>query len=364
MNTFEVQLVITEKCNLACTYCYMNKRPLDMTIEIFEAHYKMLPKILEDYQKDSYNLVFFGGEPLVNLDLVKYIIERVKDDKKLNNKMLITNGLLLNETTHQFLNNNGVGLSISFDGLGNDQCRPLTNGESSLEYYEKDGTYLKNFLRNCSGSKVMIAPSRNFTLLENYKWFTDRNMNAPDFSIVRDSSWDEESIKKFEKEAKELTAVIIDNIKNGKNTIVGFYRLAILDLLFGESYGKRPFGCFAGVGGAGFMPDGKVYPCARFGSNKKMPLYDSVTGMSFNSNIQVMYVRSKTHNYKKCQSCELYKYCNAGCSYSQMENNDEPLDCVCKLYFVIYKEAMRIVEELKNNPLLKDMIVTSIKNTG
>ncbi len=63
---FEFQLVLTEQCNLACKYCYIDQKSNNMTREIFDAHYKMLPELMRIYNQDSFNAAFFGGEPFLN----------------------------------------------------------------------------------------------------------------------------------------------------------------------------------------------------------------------------------------------------------------------------------------------------------
>ena len=74
--------------------------------------------------------------------------------------------------------------------------------------------------------------------------------------------------------------------------------------------------------------------------------------------------------YKECLSCELYKYCNAGCTFQQINNSNKPLEYakpvrnICDLLKITYKETMRINEELKNNSLYKTTVRNLIKNIG
>ena len=117
------------------------------------------------------------------------------------------------------------------------------------------------------------------------------------------------------------------------------------------------------------MPDGKVYPCARFGSNDKIILFDSIKKLKYEKNLSLMKSPqvSDTRAFEKCKSCLLYKYCNAGCTWSQgaCEGNDcAPIDSVCELFFAVYEEAIRITHELKNDDLFKNMIKGSIQNVG
>jgi radical SAM protein with 4Fe4S-binding SPASM domain len=350
----------------------MDKKPRIMSREIFDAHYTLLPYIMKMYGQQDYHAALFGGEPLLNWDLIEYIVPIFQEDPKCKLIIVMTNGLVFqDEQKLEWLRKNNVQISLSFDGLWNINNRPLKSGKSSLPVYMDKDKPLYKYLSRGGGCKVMVAPESASTMVENYKWFVETlGLTSPDFSLVRDQNWDSSSVDIFRKEIKELAIQNIKYVQDGKRTIVGFFQLAILDILFGEKYGKRPFGCFAGCNGAGFMPDGKVYPCARFGSNEKYILFDSLTKSAFNENI--LKINSdkicNPRSYKKCKECVIRNYCNAGCTWSQLENGsgDEcvPLDFICELYYSIYDQAIFMVHELKKNKIFKQMIIDAIKNVG
>ncbi len=367
--SFEFQLVLTEKCDLDCKYCYMEKNPVSMTKETFDKHYKMLPRLMSYYQKNEYVAALFGGEPLLNWELIEYITPILNADPRCKHIIAMTNGLALKDKyKRNYIEQNRISLSLSFDGLWNEKGRPLKNGKSSLDQYLNDP--LLSYFQGKGGCKVMVSPDSVPTLVENFKWFVDKfKMPCPDFSLVRDDIWKEEDIEIFEKEAKKLTDTMIEYFNNGQAVMVGFFQLYILDLLFGESYGKRPFGCFAGCNGAGFMPNGKVYPCARFGSKKIKAIANSNNGILLNDlkKMNDPFITNPRF-YEKCKGCSLYKYCNAGCTYQQMKNGSvyksEPIDSICKLLHICYEQSIRIMNELKDNDLFIQMIKNSIKNVG
>lgn len=371
--SFEFQLVLTERCNMACTYCYINQKPKDMTPEVFDAHYNnTLPKLMKHYGRHDYHAALFGGEPLLNWKLIEYIVPIFKKDPRCTLIIAMTNGLaFVDDDKWEYFQKNNIAISLSFDGLWNRHSRPLKDGSSSLDLYLQEP--LKSRFSGQGGCKVMVSPESIDTLVDNYKWFVEEfNLPSPDFSIVRDNIWTESDIQRFEIEARKLADQMIKYIKSGVRTTIGFFQLYILDLLFGETYGKRPFVCFAGVNGAGFMPDGMVYPCARFGSNDVKPLYDSVNDIEYGSTINIMKSPqiSNPRVYNKCKECELSLYCNAGCTYQQLNTDGpnsyycEPVDGICELLHILYKESMRIVHELKDNELFKQMVKGSIQNVG
>lgn len=369
--SFEFQLVLTEKCNMSCTYCYIKQKPEDMTRQVFDAHYALLPEILKIYKEENYHAALFGGEPLLNWDLIEYIVPILKKDPKCTQIVVMTNGLVLQkEGKLDWLLKNDIAVSLSFDGLWNIKNRPLSSGKSSLEVYTDKSKPLYRYLTSGRSCKVMVAPSSVDSMVENYKWFVETlSVPSPDYSLVRDENWTDDDVYRFRIEIKKLADQNIQYVKDGLQSMIGFFQLAILDMLFGESYGKRPFGCFAGCHGAGFMPDGKVYPCARFGSNQKILLFDSLKKLMYKENLSKMMSPgiSDTRSFAKCKECTLYKYCNAGCTWSQGACNNAsctPIDQVCELFYAVYEESIRITHELRDNSNFKEMIKRTIKNTG
>jgi radical SAM protein with 4Fe4S-binding SPASM domain len=342
-----------------------------MTREVFDAHYSLLPQILKMYGEQYYHAALFGGEPLLNWDLIEYIVPILNNDPKCTQIVVMTNGLVLQDQGKlDWLIYNNIGISLSFDGLWNVKNRPLSSGKSSLPVYMDKNKPLYKYLTSGRSCKVMVAPDSVSTMVENYKWFVDTlGVTSPDYSLVRDQIWSDEDVYLFKIEIKKLANQNIEYIKNGVQSLVGFFQLAILDMIFGESFGKRPWGCFAGCHGAGFMPDGKVYPCARFGSNDKTILFDSIKKLKYTKNLDLMKSPqvSDTRTFEKCRNCLLYKYCNAGCTWSQggCEGKEcKPLDSVCQLFFAVYEEAIRITHELRDNHLFRNIIKGSIQNVG
>jgi radical SAM protein with 4Fe4S-binding SPASM domain len=365
--SFEFQLVLTEECNLACKYCYVKQKPSIMTNKVFDAHFSMLPKILSHYNSEYYNAALFGGEPLLNWKLIEYIVPILNNDDRCNRIIVMTNGIVLQDRTkYNYLRDNNVAISLSFDGLWNKTNRPLKSGESSMELYLIPDSPLYEMLTVGKSCKVMVSPDNIDTLVENYNWFVDNGITNPDFTLVRDDVWTDEHVNKMEIESVKLADQMIQYILEGKRTSVGFFNLYILDTIFGETQGKRPWGCFAGCHGMAFMPNGLVYPCERFGTKNSYPLYSSIDKSSFTENILKFKDPNLTnpHNYDVCKECTLYKYCNAGCTYSQLKNNNKPLENLCRIFHILYNQAFRIAHTLKDNDLFKTMMRETIKNVG
>lgn len=358
--TFIVEFSTNTACNLGCQYCYskhINKKLTPYVVDKFLDKSGGIYKMLEIYDKDTYHISFFGGEPLLNWDIIKYSIPKFYDDPKCSSMVVITNGLLLDKDKLEFLKKYNCGISLSFDGIWQDSTRPLANGKGNFHKYIENKELFTSLL---SGCKVMLDPRFFHKLTENYQFFVDEyGFMFPDFSLIRDDIYTTQDLIVFDKEVTRLADKVIEYNKQGKISNVGIFTLYLADTLAGSMFGKREHGCFAGVGGALYATDGKFYPCERYSSddNNKFELYDACLNKLNLENINYLKQPKITNPryFPKCKKCELYNVCNSGCTHSQMQNSlklgldySEPIDSVCKLLKMCYREAFRVYRELKN----------------
>jgi uncharacterized protein len=337
-----------------------------MTKEVFDNALPELYNLMDRSGDKEYHVSFFGGEPLLNFDLIKHAVPILKADPKCKGIGVITNLTMIDEEKAKFLQENGVGVSWSFDGMSSNETRPLlpllenTNPETGelfdgiLDMYN----YKKDIITNLTnGCKVMIWPGNVKDMTENFEFLLSWGIEHPDFSLVRDDVWTRDDIIEYRKELIRLTDTYIAKLKAGVPCSVGFLRLSILDILFGLVKGKRPFGCFAGTNGGVLMSSGEFYPCARFASKKIMRMDDEY-------NFKYYQEMFNPKNYDKCEPCDLKQVCNAGCTYSQVMNDNKPLDSICELFHITNEQAMRVVEECRDTPVFQDLILHYIDNVG
>jgi len=336
-----------------------------MSKETFD---KSLPKILDMMERSNttdLNLSFFGGEPMMNWDMIVYatkVLKRLPINVQL---VIITNMTLIDQEKVDWILENNVGVSWSFDGTSSDVTRPLVpkfinpraDGKeygSTIELYKDKLDLIKQVTNGC---KVMVWPGNSNEMASNLDFFMELGIASPDFSIVRDDVWSKTDVLNFRTDIKELGDKYISYIEDGVYCNVGFFTLCILDNIIGMSYQKRDFGCFAGIHGAVMTTDGDFYPCARFSDKKVMPMDEEY-------NFQYWQEKFKPANFDKCQSCDLYSVCNAGCTYSQIRNDNKPLDSVCELFHIIQEETQRITHHLKDNKTFQHVIKNALSNMG
>jgi radical SAM protein with 4Fe4S-binding SPASM domain len=363
---FTLEVSVTEKCNLGCPYCYVANRPTWMSKEVFDKGIKDVHKLMERSGDKDYYVSFFGGEPMLNWDLIQHAVPVLQADPKNTGINIITNLTMVDEEKAAWIKENNVGISWSFDGMGSNESRPLlpilenTNPETEqlfngiLDLYNNKRDIIMGLTNGC---KVMIWPGNTKEMVENFEFLLDYGIDHPDFSLVRDDVWTIDDIKQYKYELEKLTDLYIEKVRGGKFCSIGLIKLAILDTLYGLVKGKRPFGCFAGTHGGVLMSSGEFYPCARFASKKIMQMDEKFSFKYYQDQFD-------PRKYDKCIPCDLRQVCNAGCTYSQVMNGNKPVDSVCELFHITYTCAHRVVEELKDDPTFHSIVEMWLAQPG
>lgn len=353
-----VELSVTEKCNLACPYCYVANKDQFMSKETFDRVIDEIRYHEKAAGCSGVHISYFGGEPLLNWDLIRYAIPKVAELGWSQN--IISNLTLLTPEIADYCTKHNVGFSWSFDGIGSNSSRPLLRIPENqgytkiLDLYNSKKDLLLSVSRGC---KVMIYPGNYKTMTENFDFLMGWGISSPDFTIVRDAIWSEQDVEGFKVEARRLADRWMEKLREGIYCSIGFFTLYILDTAFGVLYGKRPFGCFSCTRGCSVSSTGDLYPCARFGA-KGLLKYTRDHDYAY---YQDMLDTRKRH---ACQQCELFSVCNAGCLYSELRNGNEPVPSMCNLLHILYAEAARITKEMKHNKTFCDMIANAMRRVG
>lgn len=353
---FTVELSVTEKCNLGCPYCYVANKDQFMTQETLDWVLDEIEVKARKARCESVHISYFGGEPLLNFDLIRYAMPKVKARGWSQN--IISNMTMITEEIAAECQEQNVGFSWSFDGLSANESRPLLKipeNQGFKKILDLYNTKKELLNRLCKGCKVMIYPGNFRDMDKNLDFFIEWGIPNPDFCLVRDSVWTTEDVMAFKHEARKLADRWMHHLNAGTRCSVGFFTLYILDTIFGIMSGKRPFGCFACSHGASVATNGDFYPCARFAAKNVMK-YGPDHDFGYYYNLL------NPKNYKDCKTCDLYYICNAGCTYSQLREGNKPVPAVCDLLHILYAEAARITHLMKDNALFRDIIKSQMRN--
>lgn len=321
MNT--IQLVLTEKCNLNCSYCYMNNRETYMKEYIWEQIYSSI-----DYKEFEIDL--FGGEPLIMFHLIKIIYETLKNDKRCKKISLYSNGLLLDQKKVDYIKKAGIKFYLSFDGLWQDGgYKPYLDKKHLFEQLTKNPI-------------CMIPPRKPYPIVQNYRWFLDEFGMVPNFKIVKDNVWSKMDAKRFSLEFSGLCSSYGNRLKlKQENCLPGIIQHYFLLMVDGIKNNYVDTFCGAGKTHIAYMPDGSKHKCARFGSQPIINMSPFIM---------------------KCDNdCEIKSFCEKGCFYDMIWNTGIPSKELCTIYKSIYSSIIDMNHWLVDNQQWQQTVVKLLK---
>ncbi|MGE5473995.1 MAG: thioether cross-link-forming SCIFF peptide maturase [Ignavibacteriales bacterium] len=331
-------------CNLRCEYCFASTGDFGHSRGLMplETAKKTIDFLLANSgARKNLEVDFFGGEPLMNFEVVKETVrygrEREKELGKNIRFTLTTNGMLLNEEVMEFVNENMSNLVLSIDGRQevNDRVRCRIDGT---------GTY-NHILPRIKAA----ADSRNQEKYYVRGTFTRHNLDfAEDVLHLADLGFKQvsvepvvasadknyalrnEDVETVCKEYEKLAAEFINRYKNGKG--FNFFHFQ-LELDEGPCISKRLKGCGAGDEYLAVTPEGEIYPCHQFVGNEKF-LIGNVNDGILKEEIREVFKGSNIFTKEKCKECWCKFYCSGGCAANAwMYNKDVniPYELGCEL---------------------------------
>ncbi len=305
-------------CNLRCKYCFAGTGPFggDREHMSFEVGRKALDLLLrESGSRRQLEVDFFGGEPLLNLDVVKQIVAYGKEAAlkydKIINFTLTTNGVNLNQEARQFLNEEGLQLVLSLDG------RPEVN-----DAMRGNGTYQRivpNILET-----VRTRGNKNYYLRGTF------TANNPDFAedvkhlydlgirelslepvVEKDGEYrlTEKQMERMEEEYDRLAQFYLE--KKQMDQGFTFFHFEI-SLDHGPCLPKRLTGCGAGFDYFAVTPKGDLYPCHQFVGRTGFKMGNVDEGVT-NLSLRQEFGAATLYKKEGCADCWARFYCSGGC---------------------------------------------------
>lgn len=356
-------LHIAHDCNLACKYCfaeegeYHGRRAL-MSFEVGKKALDFL--VANSGNRVNLEVDFFGGEPTLNFDVVKRLVEYGRGLEKEHNKKfrftLTTNGVLLNDEILEFANKEMGNIVLSIDGRKevNDRMRPFRGGQGSYDLI------VPKFQK--------VAESRNQTNYYVRGTFTHFNTDfSEDVLHLADLGFQQisvepvvaqpsddyaitlEDLPKIKSEYDKLAAEMIKRRREGRP--FNFFHFMI-DLQGGPCVAKRLSGCGSGTEYLAVTPWGDLYPCHQFVGNEKF-LMGNVQDGIVRKDIQDEFKSCNVYAKEKCRKCFAKLYCSGGCaanSYNFHGNINDAYDIGCELErkrveCAIMLKAMEMMDE-------------------
>lgn len=338
-------LHVAHSCNLNCSYCFaaQGKYHGADSLMSFETGKRALDFLVENSgTRVNLEVDFFGGEPLLNFDVVKQLVEYSRSIEKEKNKnfrfTLTTNGMLINDDVIDFCNAEMDNVVLSLDGRKDihDYFRKDLGGNGS---YDKIVPKFKEFVKK-RGNKSYYMRG---TFTHNNTDFTNDILHMADLGFKELSmepvvcSPDEpyaltdDDLPVLLEQYEILSREMLKRKKAGNGFTFYHY---MLDLSNGPCIYKRITGCGSGTEYMAVTPQGELYPCHQFVGDEKYKLGDIWSGVTNHEKVDEFKL-CNAYAKKECNDCFARLYCSGGCaanSYHATGSINGIYDYGCKLF--------------------------------
>ncbi len=317
-------LHVAHTCNLDCEYCFaaQGKYHGERALMTYEVGKRALDFLVENSgTRHNLEVDFFGGEPLMNFEVVKRLVAYARSIEEEKGKhfrfTLTTNGMLIDDDVIDFCNREMDNVVLSLDGRKevHDRFRKTVGGKGSFDIIvpkfkklvdeRKNGTY---YMR---GTFTHFNP--DFT--EDIATMLDLGFDELSMEPVVCPPTDKYALTEEDKQViygqyEKLADMMIERRKQGKPFTFYHY---MLDLDGGPCIYKRISGCGSGTEYLAVTPTGELYPCHQFVGNRDYLMGDIWHGVT-RTDIRDRFKRCNAYSRKECGDCWARLYCSGGCA--------------------------------------------------
>ena len=317
-------LHIAHDCNLACKYCFAEEgeyhgRKALMSFEVGKKALDFL--VASSGNRVNLEVDFFGGEPLLNWQVVKDLVAYGRSLEEPHHKKfrftLTTNGVLLNDEILEFANKEMANIVLSIDGRQkiHDLMRPHRGGQGSYDEvvpkYKKVAESRKQMNYYVRGTFTR----NNLDFAEDVKHLADEGFEQVSVEPVVAADTEEYALREEDlpvilSEYDKLALEYIRRKKEGKG--FNFFHFMI-DLEGGPCVAKRLSGCGSGTEYLAVTPWGDLYPCHQFVGQEQFLMGNVDTGI-VRTDIRDTFKTCNVYAKEKCRDCFAKFYCSGGCA--------------------------------------------------
>ena len=317
-------LHVAHTCNLNCAYCFASQGKYNGERDVMslEVGKRALDFLVENSgSRHNLEVDFFGGEPLMNFDVVKELVSYARSIEKEHNKnfrfTLTTNGVLVDDDVIDFANKECSNVVLSLDGRKeiHDRYRVDYAGNGS---WEKIVPKFQKFVKARNGKNYYMRGTfthANPDFLKDIQQMLDLGFSELSMEPVVCAPGDpseltEEDLAIVMKQYEDLADLMLKRDKEGKPFTFYHY---MIDLTGGPCIYKRISGCGSGTEYMAVTPWGDLYPCHQFVGDEKFKLGNVWDGVT-NKEIQSEFAACNVYAHPECKDCWARLYCSGGCA--------------------------------------------------
>lgn len=326
-------LHVAHDCNMRCMYCFGDKGAFEgirclLTPETGRKAIDFL--IAHSGNRHNLEVDFFGGEPLMNFDVIKELVEYGREAEKRSGKhfrfTVTTNGLLLDQKKIDYIDANMDNVILSIDGRPevNDRMRKTPGGQGTYDIIVRN---YRNFIKKRENRQYFVRGTFtrfNLDFSEDIRHLIEQGFsNVSVEPVVTSETFDyslrEEDLPAILSEYDRLSDIFIDRAMKGEP--FEFFHFMV-DLDQGPCVIKRVSGCGAGTEYVAVSPEGDIYPCHQFVGNTSYRL-GNIFDDTFENRLFDMFNKAHIYNKEDCTGCWAKFYCSGGCHANAMQANGD-----------------------------------------
>ncbi|MBQ4553033.1 MAG: thioether cross-link-forming SCIFF peptide maturase [Clostridia bacterium] len=317
-------LHVAHTCNLNCSYCFASQGKYhgDRALMSFEVGKRALDFLIENSgTRHNLEVDFFGGEPLMNWDVVKDLVAYARTQEKKYNKnfrfTLTTNGMLIDQDVIDFANKEMSNVVLSLDGRKeiHDRLRVDYAGNGS---YDRIVPKFKQLVDARGGKNYYMRGTfthanpdfTNDVFHMADMGFTELSMEPVVCAADDPAALTPEDIEVVKRQYEILAEEMLRREKEGRPFTFYHY---MIDLTGGPCIYKRISGCGSGTEYMAVTPWGDLYPCHQFVGEESYKLGDIWNGVT-NDPLREEFRACNAYAREECKDCWAKLYCSGGCA--------------------------------------------------
>ena len=317
-------LHVAHTCNLNCSYCFASQGKYhgDRALMSLDVAKRSLDFLIENSgTRHNLEVDFFGGEPLMNWDMIKELVAYARQREKETGKhfrfTLTTNGVLVDDDVIEFSNREMSNVVLSLDGRKeiHDAYRVDYAGNGS---WEKIVPKFQKFVEARGGKNYYMRGTfthANPDFLKDIQVMLDLGFNELSMEPVvcapeDPSALTAEDLPIVLEQYEQLAQMMLERHKAGKPFTFYHY---MIDLKGGPCIYKRVSGCGSGTEYMAVTPWGDLYPCHQFVGEEAFKLGDIWQGVT-NTETQCQFAACNVYARPDCADCWAKLYCSGGCA--------------------------------------------------
>ena len=332
-----VTMLLTNDCNLACSYCFESNKgkdymPKEIALDILKATYNQV-----DPMAGIFTLNMFGGEPLMNWDTFKAVCNYVLDNNLKIRITATTNLTLLTDEMIDYIDELSIPILVSVDGIKEVHDKHRCNSfdkviENMKKLIDRDLGYLIE-------ARMTVAPDTAKYMYESVKMLVDLGINNIANVPASDLEWDAQSIQDYKDNYEKILDMYIDILNDETNKRnISLYKVDQALNLALEPIKEDTSMC--NIGNPRWVIvdwKGDIWPCPDYPTTDNVDLIAGKIG-NFYTGVDETKVDPKpmvaTYELERCKGCEAISICKSGCPYENYTKNgkfNEPTIGYCTL---------------------------------